>query len=454
MQTPRRTATLVAIALLWISLTRAQPEFEQTFGDAETVSIATGRPQSVQTAPAVASVITAEDIRNTGARDLVDILKLVPGIYIGQTANAFGPAVAVRGFTSAFNQTTLFMLDGIPQSELVFGDRFTALGKIPLDSIERVEVIRGPGSALYGADAYSAVVNIITRREVPGQGQLVLSGGSHDTRDVRALAGGRWGDFKIAGALEYFETDGHAPFIEVDQQTRLDALFGTRASLAPGTAKTDRQEFGALVNFTGQKTALSLRASAWRDLGMGIGLAAALDPFGGIDSTLLEGSFIWRDQRGDWAFGNTLNGRFLNYRADNWHFLPPGTLGLFPEGVIFNAEFDERFLRWSGTLDYAGIPDHAMTLGLGAEAGKATLRAESRNYSLINGAILPIGAVQDTLGAANPTTSRTCCSPTCRTNGVSIPIGLSRGACATTAIPTSAVRPTRAPRWSGTRGTT
>lgn len=169
MQTPRRTATLVAIALLWISLTRAQPEFEQTFGDAETVSIATGRPQSVQTAPAVASVITAEDIRNTGARDLVDILKLVPGIYIGQTANAFGPAVAVRGFTSAFNQTTLFMLDGIPQSELVFGDRFTALGKIPLDSIERVEVIRGPGSALYGADAYSAVVNIITRREVPGR---------------------------------------------------------------------------------------------------------------------------------------------------------------------------------------------------------------------------------------------------------------------------------------------
>ncbi|MDV7393656.1 TonB-dependent receptor plug domain-containing protein, partial [Arthrospira platensis SPKY1] len=142
-------------------------EFERTFGDLDTVSIATGRAQSIQTAPAVASVITAEQIRDTGARDLIDILRQVPGFFLGETANPFGPAVAVRGFTSAFNQTTLFMVDGVPQTELVFGDRFTALGKIPLDGIERVEVIRGPGSALYGADAFSAVVNIITRREVP-----------------------------------------------------------------------------------------------------------------------------------------------------------------------------------------------------------------------------------------------------------------------------------------------
>lgn len=406
MRALRSTATLAAITVLSGSLARAQPELESTFGDTETVSIATGRPQSIQTAPAVASVITAEDIRNTGARDLADILKQIPGIYVGHTATAFGPAMAVRGFISAFNQTTLFMLDGIPQTELVFGDRFSALGKIPLDSIERVEVIRGPGSALYGADAYSAVVNIITRREAPERGQLVFGGGSDGTRDIRALAGGRWGDVKIAGALEYYETDGYAPLIEADQQTRLDTLFGTRASLAPGTANLRRREFGALVNFTGSRTALSLRASAWRDLGMGIGLAAALDPFGGIDSTLVEGRLAWHDRRDDWGFESALSGRILNYRADNWHFLPPGTLGLFPEGVIFNAEFDERFLRWSGTLDYAGLPGHAIALGLGAETGEATLRAESRNYALSNGVILPIGPVQDTLSGASPTTSR------------------------------------------------
>jgi iron complex outermembrane receptor protein len=399
MQIHWRTLALTAVSLLGLPETRAQSEFEQTFGDIETVSIATGRSQSIQTAPSVASVITAEDIQNSGARDLVDILRQVPGFYLGQTTNALAPVLAVRGFTSAFNQTTLIMIDGIPQNELALGDRFTALGKIPLDSIDRVEVIRGPGSALYGADAYSAVVNIITRREIPEQNQVVLSSGSHDTRDVRLLAGQRWGEAKVVGALEYVETDGYAPLIEVDQQTRLDALMGTDASLAPGRANTQRQELGALVNVTGSPVTLGLRASAWRDVGTGIGIAAALDPVGHSDSTLVEGTLQWGNRQGDWALSSTLNGRLLNFQADQWHFFPPGAFGLFPEGVIYNAEFDERFLRWSGTLGYAGVADHDWTFGVGAEGGEVELQGESRNYTLVNGIPLPIGPVQDTTHA-------------------------------------------------------
>ena len=409
MPRPPRAIVVMMACFLECPLLRAQPEFEQTLGDIETVSIATGRPQSIQTAPSVASVITAEDIRNTGARDLVDILRLVPGFYIGQTANAAAPVLAVRGFTSAFNQTTLLMIDGVPQNELVLGDRFMALGKIPLDSIDRVEVIRGPGSALYGADAYSAVVNIITRREIPEQNQGVLSGGSHDTRNARLLAGQRWGETKVVGALEYEETDGYAPWIEADQQSRLDALLGTEASLAPGPANTHRQAFGALVNFTGPQTTLGLRASAWRDLGTGIGIAAALDPVGQSESTLVEGTFQWRDQREAWTLNSTVNSRFLNFQADQWHFFPPGAFGRFPEGVIYNAEFDERFLRWNGTLGYAGVADHDWTFGVGAEWGEAELQAESRNYTLVNGIPLPIGPVQDTTQApdtGSPTFSR------------------------------------------------
>jgi iron complex outermembrane receptor protein len=161
---------LLVTPLIWVSaLVEAQPEkeFEETLGDMETVSIATGRSQPIQTAPAVASVITAEDIRNTGARNLIDILNLVPGFFVGSTANQWDPIFAVRGFTSVFNQNVLLMLDGVPQTELVYGDRRIKLGKIPLDIIERVEVIRGPGSALYGADAFTAVVNIITKKSVP-----------------------------------------------------------------------------------------------------------------------------------------------------------------------------------------------------------------------------------------------------------------------------------------------
>ncbi len=396
----RHTLALLAVASpLWgATPVEAQPEgeFEQTFGDIETVSIATGRSQSLQTAPAVASVITAEQIRDTGARDLIDVLRLVPGFYLGRTANPFDPVVAVRGFSSSYNQTVLFMLDGVPQTELVLGDRRTTLGKIPLDLIDRVEVIRGPGSALYGADAYSAVVNIITRREVPEHPQLVLSGGSQETRDVRALAGGRWGDVKVVGALEYFETDGYAPFVEADQQTRLDALFGTHASLAPGTAATGRQEFGAQVNFTGPKTSLGLRVSDWRGLGLGTGVTGALDPFGGIDSTVWESTFKWRTAEGDWAVNGFLDGVLQRYRMDDWHFFPPGAFGVFPDGVIYNTAFEQRTLRLQNVLDYRGFRSHVLTLGLGTELGRIELQSESRNYRLSDDLILPIGPVQDT----------------------------------------------------------
>ena len=399
MQTHRWLLALATASLLStpVTLIRAQSEFEQTFGDIETVSIATGRSQSLRTAPSVASVITAEEIRDTGARDLIDILKLVPGFYLGRTANLVDPVLAVRGFSSSFNQTVLFLLDGVPQTDLVFGDRRTTLGKIPLDIIDRVEVLRGPGSALYGADAYSAVVNVITRREVPESGQLALSGGSRATGDVRALAGRPFGEMQVVGALEYFKTDGDAPFIAADQQTRLDALMGTHASLAPGTTDTGRQEFGAVLNLTSPKTALGLRVSDWRNLGLGTGVNGALDPFGGVDSTVWEGTFKWREAAGDWAVNGFLDGVLQRYRMDDWHFFPPGAFGLFPEGVIYNNAFEARTLRLQNVLDYTGVHRHDLTLGLGAELGKIRLQSESRNYRLSDGLILPIGPVQDTM---------------------------------------------------------
>lgn len=396
----QRTLKVFAIASpLWASMAieAQEKEFEEVLRDPETVSIATSRPQPIRLAPAVTTVITAEDIRDTGARDLIDILRQVPGFHIGWRTNQWDPVFAVRGFNSPFNQNVLLMLDGVPQTELVLGDRRVTLGKVPLDIIERVEVMRGPGSALYGADAFSAVVNIITKKNVPEQAQIVLSGGSHETYDVRAIGGRDIGDIKIVGALEYWTTDGHEPLIEVDQQTRLDALMGTRASLAPSRANTHREEFGAHVNLAGQHASLGLRASGWRDIGMGIGAASALDPFGSVDSTTLEATFRYRRGRADnWAFEGVADGLMLNYKINDWHFFPPGAFRVFPQGVIFNNEFDERFLRLKGVLQNGAFKNHYLTLGTGAELGQFELESESRNYRLQDGLVIPLGPVQDT----------------------------------------------------------
>ena len=383
-----------------VSARDANP-FESIVGNVEAVadhvSIATGFSQSVRTAPAVTTVVTAQQIRDSGARNLVDILlKFVPGFFIGQTAHSVEPVIAVRGFSSSYNQTVLVLLDGIPQTEYVFGDRLALLGIVPLDIIERVEIMRGPGSALYGADAYSAVVSVITRRTPPDQTQIVVGGGSQQTRDARLFGGGRAGDFDVVGALEYRETDGDRPFIAADLQTNLDALFGTRASLAPGNANTHLGKFGAQLNATGENTALMLRTALSRDIGMGVGLAGALDPFGHIDTTTVEGLFEKTAKGSNWNAQGSVDGAFLRYEMNDVHYFPPGAFGFFPEGVIADTQFEEYRVRLQGRLDYAGLTGHRLTLGAGAESGEVRLQSERRNYSIVGGAIVPIGPLQDT----------------------------------------------------------
>ena len=396
------TLKTTAFGLLFfpeIGLTQEQ-DFEKSFGDLEKitdyVSIATGYRQSVQTAPAVTSVVTAQQIRDRGARTIVEILEFIPGFFMGRTAHSIEPIVAVRGFTSPYNQTLLVMLDGIPQTESVFGDRLAMLGLVPLDIIDRVEIMRGPGSALYGADAYSAVVNIITRRTPPEQTQITLGAGSQQTRNARLLGGGSVSETRIVGAVEYRETDGDAPWIAADVQTNLDAWMGTHASLAPSRANTSIGQLGAHLNVTGQNMSLMLRTALSRDQGMGVGLAGALDPFGQIDATTVEGQLETHTQGPDWKATGTLNGTLFQYRLNNVHYFPPGAFGGFPDGVIANTDFEEHRLRLQGRLEYTGLATHHLAIGAGVETGRTRLRSESRNYRLSEGLPIPIGPVQDT----------------------------------------------------------
>jgi len=394
------SVTLLSLsASITVSAGDANP-FESIVGNVEVVadhvSIATGYSQSIQTAPAVTTVVTAQQIRDTGARDLIDILKFVPGFFVGSTARALEPVIAVRGFTSSYNQTVLILLDGIPQTEYVLGDRLALLGIVPLDIIDRVEIMRGPGSALYGADAYSAVVNVITRRVPPKKTQVVVGAGSQQTRDARLFGGGRAGDFDVVGALEYRKTDGAETFIAADLQTNLDAWLGTHASLAPGNANTHEGQFGAHLNVTSEDTALTLRAALGRDIGMNVGLGGSLDPFGHIDTTAVEGLFEKTMKGANWTAKASVDGAFLRYEQHDTHYFPPGAFGVFPEGAIADTQFDESRVRLQGRLEYTGLSRHRLTVGTGAESGAVRLKSERRNFEVVGGAVVPTGPLQDT----------------------------------------------------------
>jgi len=134
----------------------------ELYGDEETVSIATGSATPISRAPAVATVITEQDIKDVGANDIDDVLETVPGLHVARS-NTYSPVYSFRGIYTAENPQVLMLINGVAITNLFPGNRGLVWGGMPVESISRIEVIRGPGSAVYGADAFAGVINIITK---------------------------------------------------------------------------------------------------------------------------------------------------------------------------------------------------------------------------------------------------------------------------------------------------
>ncbi|HEV7913904.1 MAG TPA: Plug domain-containing protein, partial [Albitalea sp.] len=128
-----------------------EEELALAYGDKSSVSIATGSRQSLRRAPAVATVITAQDIAAMGAVDLDDVLETVPGVHVSRNNQSYTPLYVIRGIYSELNPQTLVLQNGVPMTTLLVGNRGIGWGGLPVENIARIEVIRGPGSALYGA---------------------------------------------------------------------------------------------------------------------------------------------------------------------------------------------------------------------------------------------------------------------------------------------------------------
>ena len=362
---------------------------EELFGLPETVTIATGRQQSIRTAPAVATVISAEDIRNFGIRNVVEALRLVPGIHQSWYAN-YHPDLTVRGFSSLRSNNVLFLLDGIPQTDLFDGDQIAVMGTIPIDAIERIEVTRGPGSSVFGADAFSAVVNVITKRKTEG-GRIALSGGSFDTADARLLTGKNWDGVSVVLAFEGMETDGHAPWLQLDRQSMIDALLGTSASLAPANLNTSRKELGALLNLSvGDTTTGMLRASRWSDLGLGAGIGTSIDPLGTLSFDSLEGRLAHRiDLGSDWDLTLTADAARTTRTLDDILLFPPGAFYMFTEGASLSTEIEQERLRLQADVRYNGFERHFLAAGIGYEHAGFNVDSATLNYLIIDDFAVP-----------------------------------------------------------------
>src|SRR5450432_462927 len=138
------------------------------------------REQSLSRTAAAVFVINQEDIRRSGATNIPDLLRMAPGVDVEQIdANAW--AISVRGFNSRYSNKVLVLIDGRTVYTPSFSGVFWEHLDIPLDNIERIEVIRGPGATVWGANAVNGVISIFTKSSKDTKGGLVTAGGGSQT---------------------------------------------------------------------------------------------------------------------------------------------------------------------------------------------------------------------------------------------------------------------------------
>src|SRR6202140_2493999 len=156
------------------------------------------RTQKVADAAAAVFVITPEDIRRSGATSIPEALRMVPGLEVARIdENKW--AIGSRGFNGRFDNKLLVLIDGRSVYTPLFSGVYWNVQDVMLEDIDRIEVIRGPGATLWGANAVNGVINIITKKAKATQSGVVTAGGGNEERGSVA---GRYGD-KIGENTSY-----------------------------------------------------------------------------------------------------------------------------------------------------------------------------------------------------------------------------------------------------------
>lgn len=366
------------------------------YGSEELISIATGYKQPVSKAPVVASVIDAEEIRRRGATNLSEVLESVPGLHVARSHLNYNPIYTFRGIYSNYNPQVLLLVNGTPQTNLFTGARNLVWGEMPVMAIQRIEIIRGPGSAIYGADAFAGVINVITKNAATTDGlEVGARYGRFNTKDTFLSYGKQMEKSDFAFFLETHHSDGHKGIIEADAQSWLDSITGTSASLAPGPVSMSRENLDMRMEYRVADLELRLGYQGRRNLGIGAGIAEALDP-----------NNRWRSDRYQVDLGYSidnlvddlaikLSANYLDVSQEvekDAVLFPPGStgpfldangnplLGIFPDGVIGNPEVYERHTRLNALFHYTALRDHDLSWGLGFFYADLHKVREQKNY--------------------------------------------------------------------------
>lgn len=186
---------------------QSNPDASETASVDDIVVTASRRPQPIEQLGSAVSVFDAEQIERQQLTALDEVLERVPGVAITRSGG-FGQntQVRMRGFTT---KHVLIMIDGIKVNNASQSSNQFNIDHLFLNNVERVEVLRGPQSGLYGADAVAGVISVFTRRgDGPPETRVSHLYGTHNTYETTVSSDGRLGDFGYSAGAAYYVTDG------------------------------------------------------------------------------------------------------------------------------------------------------------------------------------------------------------------------------------------------------
>ncbi|WP_353571580.1 TonB-dependent receptor [Candidatus Albibeggiatoa sp. nov. BB20] len=353
------------------------------------VSVATGKAQNIAHVPAVTSIITAQDIEAMGATHLDQVLETIPGLHVARSSLTYSSQYFIRGIYSIQNPQTLVLINGIPLKSLFAGERQRVWSQVSLNQIARIEVMRGPGSALYGADAFAGVINIITKTALDINGtEAGVRLSSFDTYETWAQHGKRYGDFDVGFMLNYYKTQGHNEILQADGQTHYDKVHGTQASLAPSDMPLQREmiearfDIGYEPNYSNQWR-LRLGYQGQFDVGTGAGVNQTLDKWGFYDSETLSidlTHIFTPEQLNNWEFTSRASFRDTYYHANEQHVAPVGFKGVYSKGRVGIPYLAQTNTYLDFVAAYSGLDSHQLRMGVGYFYGDVDEISQYMNF--------------------------------------------------------------------------
>jgi iron complex outermembrane recepter protein len=367
-----RAAVHVALAALIVNAAHAAAPVAAEASDLSLeellkveVTTASRKSQQVNDIAAAVFVITRDDLARSGATTIPEALRTAPGVTVARmAANRY--AVSVRGFNGRFANKLLVLIDGRSIYSPLFSGVLWEFEDTFLEDVERIEVIRGPGGALWGANAVNAVINIITRKARDTQGGLMVAGTG---TSEHAFGAARYG-----GALEnghyrlWAQANSQEPSVDKQGNTANDAARTTRAGF--------RSDFtlrgGNRLTASGAAYEVDSNDRWW--------LPSLVSPLGFVPTKLKEsGKGAHLLARHEWALSGNAEAALQAY-VNHTELRVPGQIS--EDRTTFDIDFQRRLI---GTT-------HDLIWGLGyrnsrdstGSTGTYMLRPQNATFSLTN----------------------------------------------------------------------